>query len=297
MQKVYSLLNFDPAMYLFAVTAEACTAFGWPSTGMPAGTYNITLNHGAYNNSTSEDDTYEFTTTQIVPVGGGIRHTTMGQYRSGGYAKTSVTGGTFTTYAADTYTTIETGLACTIGSSGTNLGTATAQDPSYKSGSYINFTQYQFYGCNRWSVSYIRQLLNSFDAVLSWKPGTIWSRNLNITPEGFLHAVDPELVAVLGKVRKRYAMSVHWGYGYEDIEDYVTLATMLDVFGNLNNSIAEGPVTADGTVTRTTATSLWKDSTAAERIKYDSGNTARYWWLGSCDPGYSYGVVPRLYLI
>ena len=28
--------NFDPPQFLFAVTAAACTAFGWPNTGMPA---------------------------------------------------------------------------------------------------------------------------------------------------------------------------------------------------------------------------------------------------------------------
>ena len=180
----------------------------------------------------------------------------------------------------------------------------------------MNYSRRQGHGSNRWSTSYIRQLLNSEDAVLAWEPKTIWSRNLNIQPEGFLHALDPELKAVLGKVRKRYALGQPDGYGYEDVEDFVTLATMLDVFGSNNNGIAEGPVDASGTVKRTTATSLWQGSSNADRIKTQNG-TARYWWLGSVYPSYcnyvrlvyssgalsysfaynSYGVVPRLYIV
>ena len=310
MDKVLSSINFDPPQYLYAVTADK-----WPD-GMPAGTYNITLSHGAYDGGTSEDGSYSFTTTKTIPVGGGIQHTTIGGYLSSGYGVSHITGGTFITYAADTITTLETGLATAVGANGTNLGTATASNPAYKSGDCINFTQRQIYGSNRWSTSYIRQLLNSDDAVLDWKPGTIFSRNISATPEGFLHTLDSELRAVLCKVRKRYALCVADGYGYEDVEDYVTLATMLDVFGSQNNSIAEGPVDASGIVKRTAAYSFWKErNTNADRIKV-LGNSAAYWWLSSMHPSsahyvrgvltsgalhnfyayYSCGVVPSLHI-
>ena len=64
--------GFDPPQYLYAVTASA-----WPD-GMPAGTYSVTLNHGANNGNTAQDGTYKFTTTQTIPAGGGIRHSTIG---------------------------------------------------------------------------------------------------------------------------------------------------------------------------------------------------------------------------
>lgn len=310
MDKVLSRINFDPPQYLYAVTAEA-----WPD-GMPAGTYNITLDRGCYDGGTSEDGSYSFTTTKTIPVGGGIRHTSIGAYLQSGYSVSHVTGGTFITYNSDTFTALESGIATVVGANGTNLGTATAHDPSYKSGDYINFTQRNAYGSNRWSTSYIRQLLNSDDAVLDWKPGTIWSRNLNITPEGFLHTLDTELRAVLCKVRKRYALSIADGYGYEDVEDIVTLATMLDVFGSKNNSIAEGPVDASGDVKRITAYSFWRErSTDADRIK-KLAETAVYWWFSSVNPSHassvrsvnasgalnyydaylSFGVVPSLHI-
>ena len=314
MHGVYSQINFDPAQYLFAVTTESLADLGISGNVLPAGTYNITLDHGDYANNTLEDGTYEFTTTQDIPKGGGIRHTTIGTSQTT-YQKSNVTGGTFTTYGADTFTEIESGLVTTEGSSGTSLGTATARDPQYKVGDYINFTDRQRYGSNRWATSWLRQLLNCEDATFVWAPQTIFSRNLNISPapEGYLHTIDPELRAVLAKTRTRYAKCISDGYGYEDVEDFVTLETMLDVYGSNNNSIAEGPVTADGTVTRTTYSSLWKDAAQADKIKYQSG-TARNWWLGSVYPSFgynqrivntsgalynhfayhSYGVVPRL---
>lgn len=313
MDNILSNINFDPQQYLYAVTAAE-----WPS-GLPAGTYNITLNHGTYDGSTVEDDTYQFTTTKTVPVGGGIRHTNIGQWQSNSsnYSKSRITSGTFITYSDDTVTVLESGLTCTIGTAGTNLGTATAKDPSYKSGDYINFTQRQIYGSNRWSTSYIRQFLNSDDKVFAFKPMTIWSRNISATPEGFLHSLDTELRAVLCKVRKRYALPIADGYGYEDVEDYVTLETLLDVFGSANNGIYEGSVDQDGNVVRKTAYSFWAENNqAADRIKYRQAGSAYYWWLGSASPSsagnvryvspagalnydiayYSCGAVPSLHI-
>ena len=310
MHPVYIQQVFDPPQYLYAVTAAQ-----WP-TGMPAGTYTITLNNGAYDGGITQDGTYAFTTTKVIPVGGGIRHSSIGVSQSGSYTKAQITGGTFTTYEADGLTTLESGLATTESDTGTSLGTATCKDPQYTSGDYINFTQRQAYGSGRWSTSWLRQWLNSDAATCVWAPATIWSRPVSGTFEGFLHGLDPELRAVLGKIRKRYALDIADGYGYEDIEDYVTLDTMLDVYGSQNNSISEGPVDGTGTVKRTTAMALWAGSSQADKIKYQ-GATARYWWLGSSHPSLayverlvytsgalyshgancSYGVVPRLQII
>ena len=307
---IMGTIVFDPAQLLYVVEAET-----WPS-GMPAGTYNITLDHGAYDGGTGEDGTYEFSTTQTIPVGGGLRHTNIGKNQTGGYSAANITGGTIMTYDADGITTIEAGIAVTPGSSGTSLGTTTCRDPQYKVGDSINFTQRQQYGSGRWSTSYIRQRLNSEDATFVFTKGTKWSRPVSGTFEGFLHSLDPELRAVLGKTRKRYALGIADGYGYEDIEDTVTLATMLDIYGSMNNSIAEGPVDAAGNVQRTTPTSLWEGTTDAEKIKKNNGSAAR-WWLSSVNPSHAsvarivsasgalsnnnaydaYGAVPRLVII
>lgn len=273
---IMGTIVFDPAQLLYVVEADT-----WPS-GMPAGTYNITLDHAAYDGGTGEDGTYEFTTTQTIPVGGGLRHSNMGKNQTT-YAGSNITGGTITTYDADGITTIESNIAVTSGTSGTSLGTTTCKDPQYKVGDSVNFTQRQQYGSGRWSTSYIRQRLNSEDATFTFTKGTKWSRPVSGTFEGFLHSLDPELRAVLGKVRKRYALGIADGYGYEDIEDTVTLATMLDIFGDKNNNISEGPVDASGTVKRTTQTSLWKGTTNAQKIKKNNGSAAS-WWLSSVYP-------------
>ena len=286
---VLSSTPFDPPMFLFAVTEAACQHFGWPSSGtdagMPAGTYNVTLLYGAFNGSTGQDGTYQFTTTQVVPIGGGIRHTTMGT--SGTYTKENLLSGTFLTYAADTVTTIETDLATTEGSGGTNLGTSTAKDPQYKSGDYINYTQRQALGCNRLSLSWLWQYLNSDDAALNWQPKSIWSRNNDTSPEGFLHAIDPALRKVLGKVRKRVALSVSDGGGYEDLEGYCFVPFLVDLGLGANGAVYESPVDANGTLARTVPYSFWSETGAEDRIKFEGGNV-KTWWTGSPTQAHGY---------
>lgn len=313
----FGSIMFDPTQYLFAVTAEACTEYGWPATGMPAGTYNITIDHGSYRGGTTQDGTYQFTTTVEVPVGGGVRHTQIGTHRNdGNYSKANLIAGTFTTYAADRTTALESGLTTTEGNNGTNLGTTTASNPTYKVGSYINFSQRQAHGANRWSTSFLRQYLNSDEATMTFTPATIWSRPMPTLPEGFLHKLPAELKAVLGKVRKRYALPVADGYGYEDIEDTVNIVTMLDMNFGRNGSTSEGPVDVNGTVTRGTPYTHWTGAENADRIKYNSA-VAREWWLGSSHTSYAcnsqyvtsigallnyysesnLGVVPSLHII
>lgn len=317
MHEILRQLNFDPPQYLFAVTAESLAALEIEGDTLPAGTYNVTLDHGSYKNDTSEDGTYQFTTTQAVPIGGGIRHSYIGTYNENNvYGTDKVLAGTFITYDADTVTTIETGLVTTSGSDGVNLGTTTAYNPTYKVGDYINYSTRQRQGAGRWSTSFMRQWLNSADATFVFVPATIFSRGVTTSLEGFLHTLDPELRAVLGKVRKRYALDIADGYGYEDVEDFVTLDTYLDIDGGQNNSIAEGPVDGSGNVTRTTAYSLYRGAANAQRIKYLNASAVR-WWLGSCGPSFAatersvnasggfgynlavsaHGVVPSLHII
>lgn len=320
--QAHEILNrivFDPAQYLFAVTEASLQDLGISGSSLPAGTYNVTLSHGAFNGGTSEDGTFQFTTTASVPIGGGIRHSYIGTVQDdpADYNKTNVVAGTFTTYGADTLTVIESNLATVEGSDGTSLGTTTAYDPAYLDGDFINFTQRQRYGSNRWGTSYIRQYLNSDADPFVWTPKTIWSRNATSEETvGFLNVFDPAFTAVIGRVRKRYALSAADGGGYEDLVDYVTLDTLLDVGEGQNSGISEGPVNERGTVTRTTAYTLWQGADDSARVKYVSG-TATVWWLASSgvqtahtdmyvsttggvgDTGASdsFGIAPTLYII
>ena len=260
---------------------------------LPAGTYNITLNHGCHDGSTTEDSTYQFTTTQTIPAGGGIKHTTMGAWLSSGYGKSHVTGGTFTTYDASG-NVIESGLVCTEGSGGTSLGTATASDPTYRATDYINFTQRNAYGSNRNAHSANKKWLES-DAPGAasgqtaswWTPSDEFDMPVKSTLPGFLHGLDPAFRAIIQPVRKRTAKCIADGYGYEDTIETVFEPSMTELGWGKNNNVSETAVKADGTVKTDAAWDLYIGASNADRIK-TLGGTARYYWLRSPFPSFAY---------
>lgn len=278
---LYGLIPFCPAQKLVYV-AEA----------LSAGTYNITLDHGAYGGGTAQDGTYQFTTTQEIPAGGGIRHTSMGMYQGGGYNKEQITAGTFITYDAS-YNVIEQGLVCTEGSGGTSLGTTTASNPTYKTEAKLNFTERQFYGSNRWLHSSNKEWLNS-DApgaasgqIASWwKASDEFDMPVRSTLPGFLHGLDPAFRAIMQKVRKRTAKCIADGYSYEDTEELVFEPSMTELGYGKNNNISETAAKADGTLKTELAWDMFIGASNDDRIRYHSG-TAKYYWLRSPNPSYA----------
>ena len=238
--------DINRAMMLFRVTAEACAHFGWPTTGdsagMPAGTYHITLDHGQYpDGGTAQDGTYQFTTTEIVPIGGGFRHTEIGKAKSNSadYTKATILAGTFATYGPDSVA-IEENLTTTEGDGGTDLGTTTAYDPQYKVGDYINFAVAAAYGWNRWRDSRVRQWLNSADEIWTYSPYKIWdgiAAGAREPVSGFCYRLDDDLRAVMEKTRRRVLICGKvFGDGstddqYDVVEDLVALPTRSDIFG------------------------------------------------------------------
>lgn len=256
---------------------------------LPAGTYNITLDHGCYDGTTVEDSTYQFTTTREIPAGGGIRHTTMGGWLSSGYGISHVTGGTFVTYDASG-NVIEQGLACTEGTDGTSLGTATASNPTYRITDNVNFTQRQIYGSNRNIHSANRKWLNS-DApgAASGQIASWWTASdefdmpVKSTLPGFLHGLDPAFRAIMQKVRKRTAKGIADGYGYEDTEELVFEPSMTELGYGKNNNISETAAKADGTLKTELAWDMFIGASNDDRIRYQGG-VARYCWLRSPNP-------------
>ena len=260
---------------------------------LPAGIYNITLDHGCYDGTTVEDSTYQFTTTREIPAGGGIRHTTMGGWLTSGYGISHVTGGTFITYDAD-YNIIEQGLATTEGTGGTSLGTATASNPTYRVTDNINFTLRQIYGSNRNIHSANRKWLNS-DApgAASGQIASWWTASdefdmpVKSTLPGFLHGLDPAFRAIIQKVRKRTAKCIADGSGYEDTEELIFEPSMTELGYGKNNNISETAAKADGTLKTELAWDMFIGASNDDRIRYHNG-TARYYWLRSPHPSYAY---------
>jgi len=270
----YDSLPFDALEALVYVDPST-----FPS-GLAAGTYNIKLDHGAYGQGTAEDGTYQFTTTQVVPAGGFIRHTTMGSWRSS-YGKSYVLAGKFVTYDASR-TVIESNLATTEGSSGTALGTATSSNPTYRVQTYINFTERNAYGDNNYIRSAMRQWLNSNAASNWWKPSSNFDMRPGGPTAGFLYGLDPDFVAIIGTVKKRTAKSIADGYSYQDTNEKVFLVSNTEINFGATNSVYETGVDSSGNVV-TTPYPLYVGATNEDRIKYYDG-TPRYWFMRSPRP-------------
>ena len=263
----------------------------WCNTGteaLAAGTYNITLLHGAYNGSTSQDGTYEFTITQPIPVNGGFKHSAIGVYQSSTYTKAQITGGTFTTYNA-AGEIIESGLTTTEASTGTSLGTASyLYTETVNTVGRFNSTQRQMYGSNNWGESNIRQWLNSEAVASAWfTKQTVFDCKAGYDKvAGFLNGIDADFLAAIGNVNvvTRYNSVFEEG-GNQGSTTYTTSDKMFlasrDEIGYGIEGIAQG-----------TVFSMYDGAAQANKIKYDivSPGTARYWWLRSPYPSHGYYV-------
>ena len=289
-----------------------CTKESHPD-GLPAGTYNITLNHGTYHGGTDQDGTYQFTTGETIPVGGGIRHSSMGGYQSS-YNKGQITSGKISTYGASGES-IETGLAVSEGAEGTNLGTASARDMQYVTGDCW-LTEIQYYGNNDGRVSAIAQYLNSDKESGWWKKQHAFDMPQTSPTAGFLYGLDPAFLAVIGEVKKRTALFKIRGEDpkFFDNSEKVWLPSMTEVGFGANDGVWETPL-VDG-APKQEPLPLFENATDADRIKYLSGS-ARWWWLrgarpwdannvrfvstgGSLNNNYAYygsGAVPGLCII
>jgi hypothetical protein len=221
----------------------------------------------------------------------------MGGWLSSGYGISHVTGGTFVTYDASG-NVIEQGLACTEGTGGTSLGTATASNPTYRITDNVNFTQRQIYGSNRNIHSANRKWLNS-DApgAASGQIASWWTASdefdmpVKSTLPGFLHGLDPAFRAIIQKVRKRTAKGIADGYGYEDTEELIFEPSMTELGYGKNNNISETAAKADGTLKTELAWDMFIGASNDDRIRYQGG-VARYYWLRS--PNQSHAGLERV---
>ena len=140
----------------------------------------------------------------------------------------------------------------------------------------------QNYGNNRYSVSNIRQWLNSSGAAGSWytdQHAADAAPDYAATTAGFMSDIDSDFLEVIGKTKIRTAKNtVTDGGGYEDLSDeYFYLLSETEVgLGNENN-IAEGiqfPYFSDND----------------KRKKAKSGGSNYYWWLRTPHSSHSYYV-------
>ena len=265
----------------------------WANTsasGLPAGTYNFTLLKADNEGQTREDGTYQFTISQAIPVGGGFRHSQIGQWRasSGLYVPANIIGNYLTTYDASGVA-IESNLAVTAGGGGTALGTASRNwaDTVNTIGRF-NSTQRSAYGSNHDGESAVRQWINSPLAANLWwvKKSPFDLKPSYANQPGFLAGFSADFLDALVSVDNICARNTIFEEGGTLGGSYITTdkmfrPSMTELGLGVNNAIAEGAVL-----------DYYVGTTALERIKFDitSPATARYWFLRSPNPSNAISV-------
>lgn len=191
-----------------AVQFDASEAIYVTTVALPAGTYNFTIgtNWGTH---CVAGKVYQFTTTQEIPAGGQIMVGKNNDWYTWGAPDQDPANWRVHTFASNAATTpLESNLTLTEGSEGTALGSI-ASNTKY-SNSSVNNLQRSAYGYNRWSMSAMRQYLNSADAKGGWwipkNPFDRAPQQLS-TLDGFMSGFDKDFLDALGTIKVTTALN------------------------------------------------------------------------------------------
>lgn len=263
-----TILSHDVAIN--SMQYDQVEALYYCENALSAGTYHFTIPN--YDATYGGNATYQFTLTKDVPAKG---HVVL----NWAYQK-PVTDGTVVTYSAATSTTAIESVKPMLGSGGTDLGTADGNSPN------MNHIHRARYGSNNWKESNMRAFLNSkaaaggvFSAQTKYDRPASW----NATTAGFMAGFDNDfLTAVVENENQYKTNTVYDENGTTQAyttKDYFWLPSVNEVGFSTESGIAEGKRFA-----------YYEGATNADRIKYNSSATARYWWLRSPYPSGANGV-------
>ena len=190
------------------VQFDASEAIYVASEALPAGTYHFTIgtNWGTH---CVAGTSYEFTTTQEVPAGGQIMVGKNNDWYTWGAPDQAPANWRVHTFAsADAVTPLDSNLTLTEGSGGTDLGSIASSTKYSASG--VNNLQRAGYGYNRWSMSAMRQYLNSDAAAGAWweakNPFDRAPQQLS-SLAGFMAGFESDFLAALGKIKVTTALN------------------------------------------------------------------------------------------
>jgi hypothetical protein len=259
---------------------SALQAIIYADAEMPVGTYHFNLYQASYVyylNAGLQNKDVEFTITTKIPQGGQIV-VSVGDFRN----TTQVSDLKFTSYGADRSTVIESNIACTEGTGGTDLGSANDASNSNK----INCTDRTLYGSNKWSDSALRLWLNSDKLGNAWwsGQGRFDRKPTNgsmIANAGWMHGIEHDFLSVLQPVKNKQVLNWFDGGTAQEVTDLFFVPSNNQVWFTDANPPTEGEVWDYFKIFSDNQTA----STGADsnRIKL-SGSSPYYWWLRSPDP-------------
>lgn len=197
-----------PAMWLQShyalpgVQFDASEAIYVASEVMPAGTYYFTIgtNWGTH---CKAGESYSFTTTVDIPAGGQIVIGRSGQFytwAASDYAPSTWQAYTFA--SASSITPLDSALALTAGTNGTNLGTIASNIVAGTTNP--NNLQRAAYGYNRYEQSAMRQWLNSDAAAGSWwTPQNVFDRPAQqaASMRGFMAGLPSDFLSIINPTK------------------------------------------------------------------------------------------------
>ena len=176
---------------------SAQEAIIYAAEAMPAGTYHFNLYKPGniyYLNAGLQNKDVQFTTTVDIPAGGQL------VLSSGSFPNsTQVSDLKLTSYGSRGSTTaLESNIACSEGTSGTDLGDANKAANSGK----INSTDRATYGSNNWKESALRLWLNSDKDANAWwsAQGRFDRPSANVAVQGWMFGIEKDFLDVIQEV-------------------------------------------------------------------------------------------------
>lgn len=275
LKNVYSRANGAFQGIIF----DAPEALYYCSEALPAGTYNFVLDYAI---SGIASGTFQFTLTQEVPAGGQIVFI--------GNSTIALTDQTIATYASvGAAEAIESGVAITEGSDGSNLGTT---NQTTSTNANLNCGPRNFFGSNNYAQSAVRQWMNSGnEAGLVWSPTNKFDRapSWATTVRGFMHGLPGEFLAAVQPAiipcctNSVFEVASLDGTEFElsqvySVEDKFFLLSRPEIYGTWDSETCK-----DGEQLE-----LFDGLTDTERIERDLAGTARGCWLRSIRPNTSF---------
>ena len=206
--------NTVPAMILQqhwvlpGIQFDASEAIYVASEALPAATYNFTIGTTWGSNCTA-GKVYQFTTTETIPAGGQVVVGRNNEFYTWGAPDQNPANWRVHTYSSNTsLTPLEQNLTLTEGSEGTSLGSLASNVKYGTSG--INNLQRAAYGYNRWSMSGVRQYLNSDLAANAWwapqHPFDRPPQQLSTT-RGFMAGLPNDFLNIVAPIRITTALN------------------------------------------------------------------------------------------